>query len=303
MSRAARQAVDGVVLLDKPAGITSQGAVTAVRRLFNAAKAGHTGTLDPMATGLLPVCLGEATKFSHLLLEADKAYLATIRLGTTTSTGDLEGKVLETRPVSAGRDQVATVLERFVGAILQVPPMYSAIKHAGKPLYKYARAGEEVPRAPRGVNIAELKLVDFAGEELRISVTCSKGTYVRVLAEDIGRELGCGGCLSALRRQGVGSFRIDHGTVTLDQLEALPVTGRTTVLLPSDAMVASLPSVQLDAVEARLLMQGRAVERPGAAEAGLARIYGPGQEFLGVVEVIGPGKIVPRRLKSQAGTA
>src|SRR5689334_15217324 len=140
MSRTARQAIDGVVLLDKPAGITSQGAVTAVRRLFNAAKAGHTGTLDPMATGLLPVCLGEATKFSHLLLEAEKSYLATIRLGTTTTTGDLEGEVLETKPVSAKRDDVAVVLERFLGAIRQVPPMYSAIKHAGKPLYKYARA-------------------------------------------------------------------------------------------------------------------------------------------------------------------
>ena len=303
MSRTARQAIDGVVLLDKPAGITSQGAVTAVRRLFNAAKAGHTGTLDPMATGLLPVCLGEATKFSHLLLEAEKSYLATIRLGTTTTTGDLEGEVLETKPVSAKRDDVAVVLERFLGAIRQVPPMYSAIKHAGKPLYKYARAGEEVPRAPREVNIAELKLVDFAVEELRISVTCSKGTYVRVLAEDIGRALGCGGCLSALRRQRVGSFRIDRNAVTLEQLQALPVTGRTTALLPADAMVASLPSVQLDAAEARLLMQGRTVERQETPEAGLARIYGPGQEFLGVVEVVGSGKIVPRRLKSQAGMA
>ena len=195
------------------------------------------------------------------------------------------------------------VLERFVGVISQVPPMYSAVKHAGKPLYKYARAGEDVPRAPREVTITELKLVELAVEELRISVTCSKGTYIRVLAEDIGCALGCGGCLSALRRQGVGGFRIDRGAVTLEQLDALPETGRATVLLPADAMVASLPRVQLDAAEARLLMQGRTVERPGATEAGLARIYGPGQEFLGVIEMVGPGKMVPRRLKSQAGMA
>jgi tRNA pseudouridine55 synthase len=303
MSRAARQPVDGVMLLDKPAGISSQTAVTAVRRLFNAAKAGHTGTLDPMATGLLPVCLGEATKFSHLLLEADKTYLATVRLGTTTTTGDLEGEVLEQKAVSVERDRLEAVLGRFVGAIRQIPPMYSALKHAGKPLYKYARAGEEVARAPREVNIAELRLVDFAAPDLQISVTCSKGTYVRVLAEDIGRELGCGGCLSALRREAVGGFRLDRGTVTLDRLESLAEAERQAVLLPADAMVASLPSVELDAAGARQLMQGRVVEGAAAAGEGLARIYGPGREFLGVVEVTGLGRIVPRRLKSQAGMA
>jgi tRNA pseudouridine55 synthase len=302
MSRTGRQAIDGVVLLDKPAGITSQTAVTAVRRLFDAAKAGHTGTLDPMATGLLPVCLGEATKFSHLLLEADKSYLATIRLGIVTTTGDLEGAVLEEKPVQVGRESVVAVLGRFVGAIQQVPPMYSAIKHAGKPLYKYARAGEEVARAPRNVTIAELKLIEFAGGDLQISVTCSKGTYIRVLAEDIGRELGCGGCLTALRRQAVGGFDLTRA-VALERLEGLPQAERKTVLLPADTMVAFLPSFQLDAAEARQLMQGQPLERAGAATAGLARIYGPGQEFLGVVEVMGPGKMVPRRLKSQAGMA
>lgn len=303
MSRIGRQAIDGVVLLDKPAGITSQTAVTAVRHFFDAAKAGHTGTLDPMATGLLPVCLGEATKFAHLLLEADKSYLATIRLGIVTTTGDLEGAVLEEKPVQVERESVVAVLRRFVGAIQQVPPMYSAIKHAGKRLYQYARAGEDVPRAPRNVNIAELTLVAFTGAELTISVTCSKGTYIRVLAEDAGRELGCGGCLSALRRTRVGGFSLERGAVTLERLEALAEADRRTVLLPADAMVASLPSFQLDAGEARLLMQGQVVERAGAVTAGLARIYGPGQEFLGVVEVTGPGKMVPRRLKSQAGMA
>lgn len=303
MSRVKRRPIDGVLLLDKPAGITSQAAVTAVRRLFNAAKAGHTGTLDPMATGLLPVCLGEATKFSHLLLEADKTYLATIRLGTTTTTGDLEGEVLEQNPVDVERSRVAVVLGRFVGVIWQVPPMYSALKHAGKPLYKYARAGEDVPRAPREVNIAELKLIDVAGPDLHVSVTCSKGTYVRVLAEDVGRELGCGACLAGLRRTGVGGFDLGRGAVTLAQLESLPEGNRQTALLPADAMVASLPSVELDVAEARLLMQGRTVERAGAGTAGLARIYGPGREFLGVVEVTSVGKMVPRRLKSQAGMA
>jgi tRNA pseudouridine55 synthase len=198
---------------------------------------------------------------------------------------------------------VAAVLERFVGVVQQIPPMYSALKHAGKPLYKYARAGEEVPRAPREVNISELQLIDFAAPDLQISVTCSKGTYIRVLAEDIGRELGCGACLAALQRTAVGGFDLSRGAVTLTQLELLPEGDRETALLPADAMVASLPSVELDAAEARLLMQGRAVERTGAAAPGLARIYGPGREFLGVVEVIGPGKLVPRRLKSQAGMA
>lgn len=303
MSRAARDAVDGVLLLDKPANITSQGAVTAVRRLLNAAKAGHTGTLDPMATGLLPVCLGEATKFSHLLLEADKTYLATIRLGIATTTGDLEGEVLEEKPVRVEQGRVTAVLERFVGVIRQTPPMFSALKHAGKPLYEYARAGEDVPRAPRQVTIAELKLIDFAVPDLRISVTCSKGTYIRVLAEDVGRELGCGACLAALRRTAVGGFDLGRGAVTLAQLESLPEGDRKAALLPTDAMVASLPSVVLDAAEARQLMQGRAVERVGAIAPGLARIYGPGPEFLGVVEVIGTGRMVPRRLKSQAGMA
>jgi tRNA pseudouridine55 synthase len=299
--RAGQRAIDGVVLLDKPSGITSHAAVRAVRRLFEAGKAGHTGTLDPLATGLLPVCLGEATKFSHYLLEADKTYLASIRLGLTTTTGDLEGAVLERKPVTVASPQVESALKRFVGAIQQVPPMYSAIKHEGQRLYKLARAGQVVPRAPREVFIRRLALVALDGEELTVSVTCSKGTYVRVLAEDIGRELGCGGCLSALRREAVGGFSLDHGALALGQLEMLKQGDRDAVLLPADALVASLPSLDLDAGEAQRLMQGRPVERPGAGPAGLARVYGPGREFLGVVEVQSPGVMVPRRLKAQAG--
>lgn len=292
----AHRAVNGVLLLDKPSGITSHAAMQKVRRLFNAEKAGHTGTLDPMATGLLPVCLGEATKFSHLLLEADKTYAATIRLGVTTTTGDLEGTVTAQSPVHAERAKVAEVMRGFVGEILQIPPMYSAIKQGGKPLYKLARAGQEVPRAPRRIAIRSLTLIDLIGDELIVRVSCSKGTYVRVLAEDIGRELACGGCLSALRREAVGEFALSSGAVTLEQLEQLTPAERDASLLPADALVASLPRLDLDALEARRMSQGQSVERVEARRAGLARIYGPHHEFLGVAEVTSPGLIVPRRL-------
>lgn len=296
-------AVDGVLLLDKPRGISSHTAVSRARRLLGAAKAGHTGTLDPMATGLLPVCFGEATKFSHLLLDADKAYRATIRLGLVTTTGDLEGDVLERRPVRVERRDAERALERFRGEIEQVPPMYSALKHGGRPLYKLAREGKVVERVARRISIRRLELLDLEGEEMTVAVACSKGTYVRVLAEDIGRELGCGGCLSALRREAVGTFELDGSAVTLDALEAMGAAERLRVLLPADSLVATLPSLHLDAGEARRVQQGRQVERTGTSVAGLARIYGPGEEFLGVVEVGERGLLVPRRLKSQAETA
>jgi len=299
--RTVQRAIDGVVLLDKPMGITSHTAVRAVRRLFAAGKAGHTGTLDPLATGLLPVCLGEATKFSHFLLEADKTYLASIRLGLTTTTGDLEGDAIERKPVDVSISQAESALKRFVGAIQQVPPMYSAIKHEGQRLYALARAGQVVTRAPREVFIRRLALAALAGEELTVSVTCSKGTYVRVLAEDIGRELGCGGCLSALRREAVGGFSLVQGALDLGQLETLKQGDRDAVLLPVDALVDSLPSLDLNASEAQRLMQGRQVERPGTGPAGLARAYGPDRDFLGVVEVQSPGVLVPRRLRAQVG--
>lgn len=295
--------LDGVLLFDKPSGITSNAAVQKVRRLFRAEKAGHTGTLDPMATGLLPVCLGEATKFSHLLLEADKMYAATILLGVTTSTGDLEGEVTARFKVRVERDEIEHVLERFVGPILQTPPMYSAIKRGGQPLYKLARAGGEVPRAPRSIVIHSLTLLGLEGEELKASVSCSKGTYIRVLAEDIGRQLGCGACLSALRREGVGGFRLSHGAVTLEQLEQMAPAERNALLLPEDALVSSLPRLDLDAAGALRLRHGQSVERSEAHTAGLARIYGPSREFLGVGEVTAPGRIVPRRLVSEARAA
>ena len=300
--RGQRRQVHGVLLLDKPAGMSSHTALRAAQRLYGAAKAGHTGTLDPLATGLLPACFGDATRFSHLLLDSDKAYRAGVRLGMTTATGDLEGEVTSRAPVTVSRDQVEAAIRRFVGASMQVPPMYSAIKQDGEPLYKLARAGLEVPRAPRAVTIREISLLGMSGQELDLAVTCSKGTYIRVLAEDIGHELGCGACLSALRRTGVGGFALDRGALTLSELEAMAPAERDAALLPPDALLASLPQFDLDAEQARRLLHGQTVEPTGAPGAGLARVYGPGRRFLGLAEVTGQGRVVPRRLLSHART-
>jgi tRNA pseudouridine55 synthase len=300
---AAKRAIDGVLLLDKPAGITSNAALQKVRRLYGAAKAGHTGTLDPMATGLLPVCLGEATKFAQLPLDADKHYLATVQLGVTTTTGDLEGATLASADGRRSRDEVEAVLARFRGPIQQVPPMHSALKHAGQRLYRLARAGAEVARAPRSVFVHRLELLAIEGERLTLSVSCSKGTYIRVLAEDIGRELGCGACLAALRREGVGGMTLSGGAVTLDRLESLPTADRDRLLLPPDTLVASLPRLDLDAAEAARLLNGQALDHRATGEVGLARIYGPDRAFLGVGEVASPGRILPRRLTARAGKA
>jgi tRNA pseudouridine55 synthase len=295
----ARRAIDGVLLLDKPAGITSSAAVQKVRRLLSAAKAGHTGTLDPQATGLLPVCLGEATKFAHLLLDANKRYVATVRLGMTTDTGDLEGKVLARGDGGRSREEIEAALGRFRGPVQQTPPMYSAVKHDGERLYRLARAGTEVAREPRGIFIHELELEGVEGEEITLSVTCSKGTYVRVLAEDIGKALGCGACLAALRREAVGGMTLAAGAVTLGQLEDLAPARRDAQLLPPDTLVATLPRLDLDATEAGRILRGQAVQHDRAGEKGLARIYGPDRAFLGVVEITNPGQIQPRRLRRQ----
>ena len=290
------RALDGVLLLDKPAGITSQNAVQRVRRLLGARKAGHTGTLDPLATGLLPVCFGEATKFSHALLDSDKTYLATIRLGTTTTTGDLEGEITSAVRVGVDEPQVLAALDRFRGEIEQVPPMYSAIKHGGQPLYRLARAGKEVPRDPRRVWIRALRLLRFVLPDLEVAVTCSKGTYVRVLAEDIGRELGCGACLAALRRTGVGNIGNGASMVTLEELEAMTEGGRNALLLPEDTLLAGLPRLDLNELEAGRLAQGQPVDPVATPAPGLVRVYGPGRKFLGMAEVVQAGRVVPRRL-------
>lgn len=295
--------VDGVLLLDKPAGITSSAAVQRIRRLFRAQKAGHTGTLDPMATGLLPICLGEATKFSHLLLGADKAYVATMRLGITTSTGDLEGQVTARHDVRVTDTDIVQALKAFTGEILQTPPMYSALKRDGQPLYKLARAGTEVTREPRAIVIRRLELLGLDGDELKVLVSCSKGTYVRVLAEDLGRALGCGGCLSGLRREAVGDFRLSAGAVTLERVEQAAPDEREALLLPQDALVSSLPRVDLDPRTARRLSQGQSIAHSAAHSVGLARVYGPGGAFMGVAEIMAKGEIVPRRLVSKAPAA
>ena len=291
--------VDGVLLLDKPQAISSNAALRTAQRLFGASKAGHTGTLDPLATGLLPVCFGEATKFSQVLLHAEKTYLARVLLGLTTSTGDLEGEVTGRAPVAADRSAVEAVLQHFIGEIMQIPPMYSAIKKDGQPLYKLARAGRAMPRTPRKVVVSNLSILGLSGPEIELLVTCSKGTYIRVLAEDIGRELGCGGCLSALRRTAVGRFTVDEGAVTLQQLEALTPQRRAALLLPSDTLVASLPRFDLDAEQVRRIMRGQALDEVAGLAPGLTRIYGPEREFLGLAEAMDRGRMVARRLRSQ----
>jgi tRNA pseudouridine55 synthase len=297
--RRVRRPVDGVLLLDKPLGISSQTAVTRAKHLLLAAKAGHTGTLDPMASGLLPVCFGEATKFSQMLLNSEKTYAATIRLGMSTTTGDLEGEVTRSMAVSVTREQVESVLERFVGDIMQTPPMYSAIKHAGRSLYQYARAGKELHRSPRPVSIVVLDLVDLSGDVLSVTVRCGKGTYIRVLAEDIGRALGCGACLAALRRTAVGEFQLSPGAMTLEALQAIAPPERQGQLMPVDSLVACLPRVDLDPDQVQQIVTGRGIESHGAPVAGLARVYGPDRDFLGVAEVQASGRIVPQRLMAR----
>jgi tRNA pseudouridine55 synthase len=291
--------IDGIVLLDKPIGFSSNDALQRVKRLFDARKAGHTGSLDRLASGLLPVCLGEATKISGVLLNADKRYLATFRLGERTTTGDAEGEVLERRPVdSLTRSEVERALARFVGSIEQVPPMHSAIKYQGRPLYKLAHRGIEVERQPRRVTIYALDLLDLRGADARVAIRCSKGTYVRTLAEDVGAVLGCGGHVAELRRTGSGPYQ-DPDMVTLDQLEALARQGLAALdaaILPIESAVRDWPDIRLPEDVAYYLRQGQAVLVPRAPTRGWVRLYGGDARFLGVGEVLDDGRIAPRRL-------
>jgi tRNA pseudouridine55 synthase len=249
-----RDPVDGVLLLDKPVGLSSNDALIRAKRVFNAKKAGHTGTLDPFATGLLPLCFGEATKFSQDLLEADKTYEATVHLGIMTSTGDTEGESIEQREVDVTREQIEAVLARFRGPILQIPPMYSALKRDGKALYEYAREGITLEREARPVTIHGLSLVEFSAPFLKILVTCSKGTYVRVLGEDIGAALGCGAHLNALRRVQVGSLSTER-MITLEDLQAHP--DPLSLLAPVDALLSSFPSIELTPELAKRFLNGQ----------------------------------------------
>ncbi len=289
----ARQPLDGVLLLNKPVGITSNAALQKAKWLLNAKKAGHTGTLDPFADGLLPLCFGEATKFSAYLLDADKHYRAVQRLGVTTTTGDPEGEVLSHAEVHASCADLAAVLPRFVGEIEQIPPMHSALKHQGRPLYEYARAGIEIDRPPRKVTIRSLDMVECAPPRVVLDVQCSAGTYIRTLAQDIGAALGCGAHLTALTRLGSGGFKLKQAH-SLAELEALDPGQRSGLLLPADCLVAHLPAVQLDAADAEALCQGRSVAHP-AADPGLTRVYAAPHHFIGLADV-NDGRLIPRRL-------
>ncbi|MCB5185432.1 tRNA pseudouridine(55) synthase TruB [Methylobacillus gramineus] len=289
--------VNGVLLLDKPLGISSNQALQIVKRHYQAAKAGHTGSLDPLATGLLPICLGEATKFSHFLLDADKSYRALVRLGSTTTTGDAEGAVLSTAEVDVSLLQIEQVLLKFTGEIEQVPPMYSALKHQGKALYEYARDGVEIERPARRITIHGIRLekFDIDAGVLEIVVSCSKGTYIRTLAEDIGCALGCGAHLGGLRRLSTAHFQLQDA-FTLEQLEAMSAEARDDILLSPDAAVADMQVVKLDDDSAFYLLQGQAVWKPNTRIDGLFRIYRESGEFLGLGEQDASGKIAPKRL-------
>ncbi|WP_436408035.1 tRNA pseudouridine(55) synthase TruB [Burkholderia oklahomensis] len=295
-----RRTLDGVLLLDKPIGLSSNDALMRAKRLYLAKKAGHTGTLDPLASGLLPICFGEATKFSQDLLDADKTYEATMRLGVRTTTGDAEGDVLDARDVACDEAAVAAALARFIGDIVQVPPMYSALKRDGKPLYEYARAGQTVEREGRTVAIRSLECLSCALPDVTFRVTCSKGTYVRTLAEDIGEALGCGAHLTMLRRTGVGSLTLEHA-VTLDALDAATQDERDARLAPVDALLSTFPLVKLDAALTKRFLHGQRlklselVAQPETDEGARVRVYDGDDRLLGVARAV-EGVLAPERL-------
>lgn len=293
--RKSESTIHGVLLLDKPAGLSSNAALQRARKLFNWAKAGHTGTLDPLATGLLPVCLGEATKYSHALLDADKTYEAVIRLGFTSSTGDAEGRIDPVAAPDFSEQRLAEVLDSFVGVIRQTPPMHSALKREGRPLYEYARAGEEVARESREITVKALELTDFTyPEQISVRVSCSKGTYIRVLAEDIGKSLGCGAYLLGLRRTEIGDLDIGDA-ISLEMLEKLPQEGRISALLPVDRLLLGLPPLKLDPEGVKRVCTGLAASVAGA-NPGLSRLYDSSDRFLGMGEVGEDGTVSPKRM-------
>jgi len=303
VKRAKRDLIDvhGILLLDKPVGLASNQALQQAKRMLKARKAGHTGSLDPLASGLLPLCFGEATKVSRFLLDADKVYEAVFRLGVTTTTADAEGSILETRPVTVERPAVESALVRFTGSIEQIPPMYSAIKQGGTPLYELARAGITTERAPRPVNIHEFKLLDLAGDRLSVRIRCSKGTYIRSLAQDLGEVLGCGAHVAQLRRIGMGGFEIAE-TITLAAFEALgdPLI-RARHLIPADRALQTVPAITISRHAAYYFCQGQPVmARPLPATGGWLRVYeeggAEGGRFLGLAEVDDDGRAAPRRL-------
>ncbi len=297
--RAKGRDVNGILLLDKPTGMSSNAALQTVKRLFNANKAGHTGNLDPLATGLLPICFGEATKISSYLLDSDKRYIGTCKLGVRTRTADSEGEVLETRPVgNLTEQQVKQVLQGFIGQIEQIPPMHSAVKINGTPLYKLAREGKEIERKSRRVSIYQLEMLRLEGDELDIDVHCSKGTYVRTLAEEIGEALACGAHLSALRRTASGPFELEQA-VTMPELAHLAEDGFEALdrlLLPPEEALSDWPMVSLSQNSAYYLQQGQAVQVPKAPSSGWVRLRRDDGQFLGIGQILEDGRVAPKRL-------
>jgi tRNA pseudouridine55 synthase len=303
-----RRDVDGVLLLDKPVGLSSTQAMAAAKRLYRAEKAGHTGTLDPFATGLLPICFGEATKFSRFMLDAEKRYVATLKLGEVSSTGDTEGEITQRRDVNVTREQIESVLTSFIGEQTQIPPMYSALKQDGVALYKLARQGIEVPRTPRQIRVFNLSLVSFDGVELVVDTKVSKGTYIRVLAEDIGEALGCGAHLVGLRRTETGGFALAQ-TITLDTLQTMSEPEREAVLLPPEILAAALPKLVLTAEDARIFCNGGWLPAPAQLlsqepiHEAIAMVD-ENNRFLGVAEISmqrDKPRLVPMRLMATGG--
>lgn len=299
-------AVDGLLLLDKPSGMTSNRALQTVRRLLNARKAGHTGSLDPAATGMLPLCFGEATKVCAYLLNADKSYRVTAKLGIATNTGDADGKETSTAAVpELSADDWDAILQGFSGESTQIPPMFSALKKNGKRLYELARKGETVERDPRPVRINEIRLLEIAGSRLVFRVSCSKGTYIRVLVEDIARVAGTVAHTARLHRESVGDFAavdmLDMAAV--EDLAAQDIEALRAKLLPPDVALASMQMVSISAAEAANFSAGQSVEVAAAQATGLTRVYGAGRKFIGVGEVTCNGQLAPRRVfQTQDGT-
>ncbi|CAI0699806.1 tRNA pseudouridine(55) synthase TruB [Serratia entomophila] len=308
MSRPRRRGRDihGVLLLDKPQGLSSNDALQKVKRLYNANRAGHTGALDPLATGMLPICLGEATKFSQFLLDSDKRYRVIARLGQRTDTSDADGQIVQERPVNFTQTQLDAALDSFRGDIQQVPSMYSALKYQGKKLYEYARQGIEVPREARSITVYELQFIRWEGDELELEIHCSKGTYIRTITDDLGELLGCGAHVIYLRRLQVATYPIER-MVTLEQLNALleqaqaqeiaPGELLDPLLMPMDSPVENYPEVNLLPVVAGYVKQGQPVQVAGAPASGMVRITeGEARKFIGVGDIADDGRVAPRRL-------
>ncbi|KPN72329.1 tRNA pseudouridine(55) synthase TruB [Neisseria sp. 83E34] len=282
-----KRKLNGILLLDKPTGLSSNSALQKARRIFNAEKAGHTGVLDPLATGLLPVCFGEATKFAQYLLDADKGYTATLKLGEATTTGDAEGEIIATAPIPESRENFQAACAALTGAIRQVPPMFSALKHEGRPLYEYARKGIVIERKPRDIIIHSIEITEFSPPKAVIEVRCSKGTYIRTLSEDIAKKMGTFAHLTALRRTETAGFGINQ-THTLESLEALSEIERDALLLPCDALVQHLPEIHLNDNEIKLLRFGQqpAYHYPNLPTETPLRAYSIQNEFIGLIEYL-----------------